>query len=121
VLRPRLAPFVAVAVVLGLACGTASLLGSGESCFVATDCQPGLACVPQANGSRICSADLTNVVFVPDAAEAAPPPEGGPDATSDGPKPDVTMNPDTSMAPDTSMTPDTSMGPDTSMPDAGAG
>ncbi len=113
---PRLAPFIAAAFVLGLACGTATLVGAGGDCFVVTDCEPGLACVPQKDGRRVCSTDLTNIVFVPDAAEAAPPPEAGPDAPpSDGPKPDTSMNPDTSMAPDTNM-------PDTNMPaDASAG
>lgn len=118
----RLAPFVAAAIVFGIACGTANLVGAGGDCFVVTDCEPGLACVPQKDGRHICSTDLTNIVFVPDAAEAAPPAEAGPDApVSDGPKPDASMNPDTSMVPDTSM-PDTSMAPDTSMPpDASAG
>lgn len=103
-----------------MACGTAKLVGSGEDCFVATDCEPGLACVPQADGRRICSNDLSSVSFVPDASEAAPPAEAGKDASTDGSKPetgapDTSVLPDTSMVPDTSMLPDTSMAPDTSV------
>src|SRR5207253_1845432 len=46
-------------------------VGAGAECFLATDCEDGLVCVPQQNGSRICSSDLTRVA-------GRPPPEAGP-------------------------------------------
>lgn len=46
-------------------------VGAGAECFLATDCEPGLVCVPQSNGSRICSSDLRGVA-------GRPPPEAGP-------------------------------------------
>lgn len=91
-----------------LACtDKASLIGPGEECFAATDCQPGLVCVPQRSGARVCSNDLTQV-------EGRPPPEAGADAgeageAGEGAAPDGQV-PDTST-PDTSK-PDTSTGMD---------
>ena len=86
-----------------------SLSAAGEQCFAATDCVDGLVCVPQRDGSRLCSDDLSQVT-------GRPPPEGGAamnEAGGDGPpkaKPtDGPGDQDTSM-PDTSM-PDTSMPP----------
>ncbi|MBS2015798.1 MAG: hypothetical protein JST00_23120 [Deltaproteobacteria bacterium] len=72
-------------------------VGAGAECFLATDCEPGLVCVPQQNGSRICSSDLSRVAGRPppeagprdageagDAEEDATPPEdGGTDAPTD--------------------------------------
>lgn len=94
-------------VLVPLACSDETALSAaGEECFAATDCQAGLVCVPQRNGSRLCSSDLSQVEGRPppeagaDAAEAGeggPPVEGG----TDGPVQDTSM-PDTST-PDTSM------------------
>jgi hypothetical protein len=101
------APLVLVFAV-PLACAPdPELVGAGEECFVATDCAPGLVCVPQRGGSRFCSSDLTQVVGrPPPEAGAADAGEGG--AAGDGP--------DEGSAPvdggqDTSV-------PDTSVPDA---
>jgi hypothetical protein len=50
-----------------LACSTSqALLGSGQTCLAATDCQPGLVCVPEngqngQGGPRVCSDDLSGV------------------------------------------------------------
>lgn len=103
-----LAPFLLV-VVLPLACSEdATLVGPGGECFAATDCQPGLVCVPQRGGSRLCTNDLTQVVGRPPpdgaaAGEAGEAGEGGPveAGETDGPVQDTSM-PDSSV-PDTSM------------------
>jgi hypothetical protein len=89
-----------------------SLSGAGGECFAATDCADGLVCVPQRDGSRLCSDDLSQVT-------GRPPPEGGAgaaEAGGDGPR---EANPADGPVQDTSM-PDTSM-PDTSMTPADAG
>jgi hypothetical protein len=87
---------------LAFACtpDTAPIAAGGE-CFTATDCDPGLVCIPDKTGARQCSNDLTQVV-------GKPPPEAGPmeagEAGEAGPQPDGgqdTSIPDTSM-PDTS-------------------
>jgi hypothetical protein len=45
------------------ACSTSqSLSAAGQTCLNATDCQPGLVCLPSGNGSeRVCSDDLSGV------------------------------------------------------------
>jgi hypothetical protein len=46
----------------GEACNAKSnLVDKGGECFLATDCQPGLVCIEQANRSRICTDDLSRV------------------------------------------------------------
>lgn len=56
---------VAVAVLAALpsACSTSqSLAAAGQACLNATDCQPGLVCLPSGNGAdRVCSDDLSGV------------------------------------------------------------
>jgi len=68
-----------------IACSTsASNVGPGGECFLATDCAPGLVCLEQANKTRICSDDLSRVA-------GRPPPEGGmeeQEAGEGGPPPD---------------------------------
>jgi len=79
------APFAAALGLAFLACdANTTRVGAGAECFLATDCEPGLVCVPQQNGSRICSSDLSRVA-------GRPPPEAGPrdsgeagDADDDG-------------------------------------
>ena len=107
VLAPLLIILVPLLAPLGCS-DDATLVGPGEECFAATDCQPGLVCVPQRSGSRLCTNDLTQVVGRPPpdgaaAAEAGEAGEGGPveGGETDGPVQDTSM-PDTSM-PDTSM------------------
>lgn len=96
---------LAGAVGLLFACAQeSSLVGPGGECFLASDCQAGLVCVPQPNGARQCSADLTGF-------QGNPPPEAGGDtavpgdAANDSPQ-------DTSVVTDT--------GADTSITDSGA-
>ncbi len=71
-----------------------SAVAKGQPCFLASDCQPGLVCVPQDNGSRICTDDLSGVAGegpmeagrdgnMPEAGE------GGRDAPSDSPPADT--------------------------------
>jgi len=104
---------LALAVLVPLACANeTSLAGAGEECFAATDCLPGLVCVPQRGGSRLCSSDLTQVAGRPPPEAGVADAEGGADGPTEG---SVTDGPD----PDTSM-PDTSM-PDTSVADAAGG
>lgn len=91
---------VPLAAALGLAFSACDAnttrVGAGGECFLATDCEPGLVCVPQQNGSRICSSDLSRVAGRPppeagprdageagDAGEDATPEDGGPDAPAD--------------------------------------
>lgn len=72
---------VAVAIV---ACATSSSrAGAGEECFLASDCEDGLVCVPQANGGRVCSNDISRVAGKPPTGE--PPSEAGADAAEAGP------------------------------------
>lgn len=75
---------IAVAVGLGslpAACSSnAPLVGAGGTCTLATDCQEGLACLPQKDGTSICSNDLAAVQATEDSGagkEAAAPVEGG--------------------------------------------
>lgn len=57
------------------------LVGAGQDCDLAADCQPGLVCIEErASGRRVCSSDLTNV-------QGELPPDGGAaaaDASRDG-------------------------------------
>jgi hypothetical protein len=49
-----------------VACSTPeSLAGQGGECFLATDCQPGLVCVPKKDGTRACSSDLSTIEHTP--------------------------------------------------------
>ena len=71
-----------------MACAPKSTASTkGEECFAAGDCAPGLVCVPQRSGARICTDDLSQVTGQP-PAETGPPAEAG-DATTDGPRPDA--------------------------------
>ena len=97
-----------LAVVIPLACASdPEVVGAGGECFAASDCAPGLVCVPQRGGARVCSSDLTQVV-------GRPPPEAGAedaevDARDEGSVPDAEI-PDADV-------PDTNK-PDTSIADA---
>jgi hypothetical protein len=102
-----------LAVVVPLACASdPSPVGAGGECFVASDCAPGLVCVPQRGGARACSNDLAQVVGRP------PPEPGDEDAGGDAPEggPDDAMPQDDGPVQDSNM-PDTSK-PDTSVADA---
>ena len=78
-----------------------ALVAAGGACFAASDCQPGLVCVPQKNGARVCSSDLTQVTGRPPAvADAALPEAGDPDAVTDAP---LTDAPPADATPDTSI------------------
>ena len=88
---------------LASACGNANLVGLGGECNLATDCEPGLVCVPQA-GKRVCSNDLSGVQkpFQPGGADAGAG-EGGGDGgepAEGGPIPDATSQ-DTGTQKDT--------------------
>jgi hypothetical protein len=86
-IQVAIAVFLAVPAVLALACAPKnSASGAGQECFVATDCEPGLVCVPQRSGARVCSADLSQVTGRPPAEPNMP--EAG-DATTDGPVDDA--------------------------------
>jgi len=69
-------------------------VGAGGECFVATDCEPGLVCVPQRNGARMCSADLSQVVGRPPAMDSGGGGEAGEaDASEDGQSPPADSGP----------------------------
>ncbi|MBX3186950.1 MAG: hypothetical protein KF819_08045 [Labilithrix sp.] len=100
-MRRRKAAFAVGVICLGasgfFACAPDRVLvGPGGECFVATDCEPGLVCVPHRNGSRSCSADLSQV-------EGRPPPMGpqadaaAQDADQDGEPPDDSGAQDTGV------------------------
>ena len=98
-----------LAVVIPLACASdPEVVGAGGECFAASDCAPGLVCVPQRGGARVCSNDLTQVV-------GRPPPEAG---AADG---EVADGQDEGSTPDAQFqdanVPDTNK-PDTSIADA---
>jgi hypothetical protein len=63
----------------GEACGKAAPpVGAGGTCQEATDCQEGYVCVPQPDGTRQCSSDLTPIQSTEDAGEGgAAPMEAG--------------------------------------------
>jgi len=97
---------MAVPALLAIACGAdTKALQAGEACFAATDCAPGLVCVPQRGGASVCSNDLTQVTGKPPAEAGAA--EAG-DAQTDGPRVDGEV-------PDTG----TDTGVDTGIVDAG--
>jgi hypothetical protein len=98
------------------ACSTdPALIGPGGACFLATDCAPGLVCVPQRGGGSVCSDDLSSVTGDPpdmggdmDAAGDADGANQG-DGTTDGVAPPPPPPP-----------PPTDGGADTNPPDTGA-
>lgn len=50
----------------GLACSVkAASVGAGAECFSASDCDPGLVCVPQRGGARLCSNDVSKITGNP--------------------------------------------------------
>lgn len=63
-----------------------SLTEKGGSCYVATDCAPGLVCVGQRDGTRICTDDLRNL--------GSPPQAGGNDG-GDAQSADAPVTPET--------------------------
>jgi hypothetical protein len=86
------------------ACSQPAPLGAqGTVCEVATDCQAGLACVPQADGTRQCSNDFTPIQSTEEAGggmdaaaaqEAAPQADGpAPQGDTGGPPPQDTGSP----------------------------
>jgi hypothetical protein len=80
-----------VAIIAALsACSTkAKLISEGGDCLQATDCADGLVCVPQNDGRRICSNDLSGVQTIEEAA-APPPRDAGPrDGRADAPPADA--------------------------------
>ena len=106
------------------ACSTAALVPAGGECLLATDCEPGLACVPS-NGKRVCSADLSGIASGFEAGGGdATPTEAGRDAVGDAPVADVVTKDQNNPPPDTGApdtgTPDTGA-PDTGSSDAGGG
>jgi hypothetical protein len=102
-------------------CSSAQTLeGPGGSCIQTTDCQLGLACVPQADGTRVCSNNLGPIQMVPmggaDAAAAdAMPSQDGPAVDSTTPA-DTGIPVDTGSSVDTGSPPDTGTAPETSTP-----
>jgi hypothetical protein len=107
-------------------CSSAQTLeGAGGSCNQTTDCQLGLACVPQADGTRVCSNNLTPIQMVPMSGPDAAPADAMP--SQDGAAVDSTSPADTGVPVDTGSSvdsgspPDTGTAPETSAPvDTGA-
>jgi hypothetical protein len=70
------------------ACKALTAAPEGGECFLATDCEPGLVCVPRDDvrdpcnpppGGRVCSADLSKI----NATTCGPPTGGGGDASAE--------------------------------------
>jgi hypothetical protein len=105
------------------ACSSAEKLqGQGGICFQVSDCEQGLACVPQKDGSRICSNDLTPIQMAAEAGGGIP--DAAPEGSGDGATGDATAPMDSPSTADTAASPpDTGAAvPDTgSPPEAAAG
>ena len=114
----RRSSWLSLACVLSLGAGS-FLLGAcsthgktvplGGECFQATDCGDGVVCVPQADGKRICSTDISGIVSVEDAG--GPPPADAGDAGSSDAGPDAAR---------TDAAPKDAAPPDSEPPDTGA-
>ncbi|WP_394839580.1 hypothetical protein LVJ94_22095 [Pendulispora rubella] len=94
-------------------CSESKFSGEGSDCLQATDCEPGLACVPLNDGRRVCKSDLSG---------AQPRPEND-SGRRDGNAGDASRDADAAVRdvnrPDTNV-PDTNV-PDTQPPiDSGA-
>jgi hypothetical protein len=84
---PALFAVFATAAVAALPAACSSqeqLQGEGGPCTQATDCQEGLVCIPQPDGTRTCSSDLGSIQQTEDAGgggnDAAPKDSGNADA-----------------------------------------
>jgi len=128
-IRLRSLGLVCALCIAGVACSAPERLGNvGDQCLQVTDCSLGLACVPKGDGTSVCSADLSKIVNVEDAAAAAdrgsPPDVGQPDTapTDDGAGQEAAS--DDGAAVETSLPPleagpdSTSMPPEAGRPDA---
>ncbi len=112
--------FALVPIVLGIAgplsmgaCSSASLVPAGGECLQATDCEPGLVCIPS-GGKRVCSADLSTIATVPEAGgNDAAPRDGGLDV--------ITYDADAAPPPKDTGVPDNNPPPPDSGPDTGGG
>jgi hypothetical protein len=103
-------------------CSSAEKLqGQGGVCFTVSDCEEGLACVPQKDGSRLCSSDLTPIQMAAEAGGKIP--DAAADSGDDGGASDATAPADSSMPVDTGTPPaDTGAPPaDTGAPPADTG
>jgi hypothetical protein len=81
---------IAFPALLALACtASSSAVGPGQECFAASECEPGLVCVPQRNGGSVCSNDLSQVTGRPPMEPPAPDAGEGGDAPADGPELDA--------------------------------
>jgi hypothetical protein len=108
-----LGPF-ALAIAVPVACASKPTpSGPGEDCFAASDCQPGLVCVPQKSGAFVCSSDLTQVAGRPPPEAGVGDSEAGDAAASDAP---VVVPPDGAGVQDTG-----TVTPDTGITDTGTG
>jgi hypothetical protein len=102
-----LGPF-ALAIAVPVACASKpSPSGPGEDCFAASDCQPGLVCVPQKSGAFVCSSDLTQVAGRPPPEAGVADSEAGDAPASDAPiipPPDAQPQDTGTVIPDTGIT-----------------
>jgi hypothetical protein len=69
---------------LPVACSSNDPIGSGGQCFETTDCAAGLVCIPQKDGSRICSSDLSSIQMTETDASDSGGGGGGGGGTGDG-------------------------------------
>lgn len=117
--RPFRALFALLAVVsvaTAAACKTATLASQGGECALATDCEPGLVCLTNKDGTRSCQSDLSSVTKPVDPGQK----DTGTDATADGDTPDAPVVPtdDGSTTQPDSAPPPKDAAPDTSTADA---
>jgi hypothetical protein len=83
---------VGTALAAPAACSSSSagLQGEGGTCSLTSDCQEGLVCIPQSDGSRKCSSDLSGIQQTEEAGGAdatMPTPQKDGGKTTDGGKP----------------------------------
>jgi hypothetical protein len=96
---------IGLGAVWAVACGgPQKQVDGGAVCFRSDDCKVGFACVPETMGSskRVCSADLSSIVFMVDGAppEAAAPASDAATGGSDGGVPPAAGGSDAAGAPD---------------------
>jgi hypothetical protein len=105
-LRRLYGALVAIGVVAAVpaACSSSSagVQGEGNSCSLTSDCQEGLVCITQSDGSRKCSSDLSGIQSTEEAGAAdatMPTKDGGKAADSGKPAGDSGSPPQDSGTP----------------------
>ncbi len=82
---PGAAAALVACLLASLACSLPAALGAqGDSCSQPSDCESNLTCVPQADGTRICSSDLGPIQHTEEGGVDARAPRGDGGAAGEG-------------------------------------